>query len=288
MPKVKILQGLPASGKSTMARQLVRDGNAVGRVNRDDLRSMVFNNSWSREREKIIIDIEKAIAKVLLDNKHSVVIDDTNLTTKHENLWKNFSQSNNVSCELLNLGVDITTCIERDKLRDKAVGPAIIHRMALDSGLITFDRNIVIVDVDGTIANGEHREHFLHVPLGQRKDWDSYFEAMIGDAPVIPIINWVNELAKDHTICIVSGRPDTYQHETVKWLDEVAHIHYDHIFMRRGSDKRPDVDVKSDILHKLPKDKILMAIDDRPSVINGCWRKNGIMVIPVRGECEDF
>jgi hypothetical protein len=110
---------------------------------------------------------------------------------------------------------------------------------------------------------------------------------MGNDLPIEFVIQWIKELAKDYTICIVSGRPDTYQNLTISWLSKYS-VPYDYLFMRRGNDTRPDVDVKFEILEKLPKEQIFLAIDDRPIVIRDCWRKNGVKVIPVRGDCEDF
>lgn len=283
---VKVMKGLPASGKSTRSKQLVRDAGNYGRVNRDDLRAMIFDSVWSGPREKVIVECEKAIAAILLKNKMHVVVDDTNLLQKQEDLWKNFCASNNATFDLEDIGCNIQTCIDRDAQREKRVGEAIIYRMALDAGLIPFDeRKIVIVDIDGTIADGSHREYLVN---GDKKDWPQYFNLMCFDAPIQHVIDWVNDLSKDHMICVVTGRPDEWQYETLRWLREKAKVHFDYLFMRRGSDKRPDVDVKTDILNLLPKDQVFMAIDDRPAVINGCWRKNGILVIPVRGECEDF
>jgi len=45
--KLKILRGLPGSGKSTLAKQLVKDSGSSGRINRDDLRAMIFDSVWS-------------------------------------------------------------------------------------------------------------------------------------------------------------------------------------------------------------------------------------------------
>ena len=74
MPKIRMLRGLPGSGKTTLAREIVEDGN-WGRVNRDDLRAMIFNGKWSGRREEIIIAAEKAIAQVLLEHGHGAMID---------------------------------------------------------------------------------------------------------------------------------------------------------------------------------------------------------------------
>ena len=284
-----MMKGLPGSGKSTFAKQFVKDSGNAGRINRDDLRAMVFDNVWSGKREDVIVQIEKAIAEVLLKNKLTPVIDDTNLTKKHEDMWKNFSTENVVEFNIETMPTSLQECINRDRLREKPVGEAIIQRMALDSGLIDFgSKKIIWVDVDGTLANGEHREHFVTLAGNRtKKDWYGYFTEMINDIPVQHIVDWVNELSKDYTICIVSGRPDTYQLETLYWLRHVAKVNFDYVFLRRGSDKRPDSETKGDILAKLPKENILFGLDDRPSIVS-LLRKNQVMVIPVRGECENF
>jgi predicted kinase len=287
--KLRMMRGLPGSGKSTVTKQFVKDSGSAGRVNRDDLRSMLFDGVWSGQREKVVVEIEKAIAQVLIKNKMTPTIDDTNLQRSHEDMWKNFCKDNNVTFEMNDMNTDITTCIERDSKREKPVGEVIIKRMALDAGMIDFgEKKLVIVDIDGSISSCEHREHYVSI-TGDRKvkDWYGYFTEMVNDVPIQHIIDWVNELSKDYTICIVSGRPDTYQLETLYWLHHVAKIHFDHLFMRRGSDRRPDVNVKSDILAKLPKSQILMVLDDRPSVCR-MWKAADLFCIPVRGAIEEF
>ena len=285
--KLKMMKGLPGSGKSTLVKQLVKDSGNAGRINRDDLRAMIFDSVWSGPREKVIVEVEKAIAQVLISNKLTPIIDDTNLHQSHLDMWTNFAKQNGVEFSTEVLPTSLAECIERDSKRAKPIGEAIIQRMALDAGMINFgDKPIILVDVDGSVADGEHREHFVSLSDGRtKKDWFAYFTEMVYDKPIQFVIDWVNELAKDHTICIVSGRPDTYQLETLYWLRYVGKIQFDYIFMRRGSDSRPDTIIKSEILAKLPKEKIKMVLDDRPSVCK-MWKENGLMCIPLRGTTD--
>jgi hypothetical protein len=58
--------------------------------------------------------------------------------------------------------------------------------------------------------------------------------------------------------------------------------------MRPGSDKRPDTLIKAEFLKHLPKEKIALVLDDRPSVCR-MWEENGLTVEWVRGrDCEEF
>lgn len=285
MSKLIMLSGLPASGKSTAARKTVKEYGSAGRINRDDLRAMIFNSEWSGKREGIIVECEKAIAQILLKNKVMPLIDDTNLSDRHLDLWKNFSKENGVTFEVQKLKTDLATCIERDSKRDKPIGEAIITRMALNAGMIPFDdRNIVIVDIDGTVSCGEHREKYI---LNKPKDWKKYFSLSHLDTPYQHIIDQVNELSKTNIICMVTGRPDTYQHETINWLRNIGKVNFDYIFMRAGNDSREDTIIKQEILDKMPKNKVILALDDRKRIIE-MYRNNGIKTIAVRGEDMDF
>jgi hypothetical protein len=101
------------------------------------------------------------------------------------------------------------------------------------------------------------------------------------------VIHRVNDLYSTHTVCLVSGRPDTYQRETMLWLIKQG-VPYHWLFMRPGSDKRPDTLIKAEFLKHLPKEKIALVLDDRPSVCR-MWEENGLTVEWVRGrDCEEF
>lgn len=285
MPKVKMLKGLPGSGKTTHARAMVRADGSAGRINRDDLRAMLFDSVWTGKREGIVVDIEKAIAKVLLRHNLTPIIDDTNLSPKHRQMWLDFARENDAHFDPTDMAQSIDICVERDRNRDKRVGKAVIHRMALFAGMIPWGtKPVVLVDLDGTCCDGTHRQSHLE---GSTKDWEGYFAEMGLDKPIEIVVRWVRVLAEDHVICLVSGRPDSYQHQTLRWL-EVHNVPYDFIFMRSSSDRRSDVLVKTDILNHVPKDRIAFALDDRPCVVKEVWRANGVRVFPVRGECEEF
>lgn len=283
--KLTMMKGLPGSGKSTVARAEVVSGGNVGRINRDDLRAMLFDSVWSGKREGVVVDCEKAIAKVLFDHGMNPIIDDTNLSPKHRQMWSDLAKQSGQNFAVKDLEVDVETCRERDVNRDKSVGRAVIDRMALQNGMIDWgERPILLCDIDGTLADGDHR---VHLVKGEKKDWPAYFALLSDDSPVSSVIHKVNDMFSSHTVCLVSGRPDTYQRETLEWLKKHG-VPYHWLFMRPGSDKRPDTDIKSGFLKYMPKDKIALVLDDRPNVCR-MWEENGLNVEWVRGkDCEEF
>ncbi len=164
-------------------------------------------------------------------------------------------------------------------------------RHRLHAGEIDFpDRPIVVVDNDGTLSNPAHRLHFIH-GRGRRKDWDSFFANCGNDPPVEAVVRWTRALAECYTVVLVSGRPvDKAGTKTLAWLSYFR-VPHENLFMRRGADRRPDTEVKQEILDDMlrvvARDRIAFAIDDRLSVIEQVWRRNGIRVFPVRANDVD-
>ena len=141
----------------------------------------------------------------------------------------------------------------------------------------------VIVDIDGTLADCTHR---LHHVRGKRKRWKKFFASASQDKPRLEVLAHVRELAKQHTIHLVTGRPEEYRQQTLKWLAHYR-VPFNSLYMRESGDHRPDDVVKQDILDLcFDKSKIELVIDDRPRVVR-MWRSNGLRVLDV-GDGVEF
>ena len=139
---------------------------------------------------------------------------------------------------------------------------------------MTGKRRCVIVDIDGTLADVDHRLHHIR---GKRKKWKKFFSLMSKDGPIKEVIDQVKELAKDHDIYLVSGRPDDYLEETLAWL-KLHEVPFKDLYMRESGDYRPDFVVKQEILDaNFDKREVELVIEDRPSVIR-MWKSNGLKV----------
>ena len=144
-------------------------------------------------------------------------------------------------------------------------------------------QSIVIVDIDGTIADVRHRLHHIKGP--GTKNWKAFFEAMDGDTPIESMIRRVHELERQHDIIVVTGRPEHYRTRTEKWLEKQG-IRFLKLFMRPDGDHRPDYTVKEEVLREFRKGQIVLAIDDRGPVCD-MWEKNGIRCIRVDSDEEN-
>lgn len=83
-PIVEIFQGLPASGKTTMARQRVEvGGGKTVRVSKDDLRAMMTNGKYDAFSEELVLAVRDALIVNAVAACYDVIVDDTNIEPKH-------------------------------------------------------------------------------------------------------------------------------------------------------------------------------------------------------------
>ena len=81
----------------------------------------------------------------------------------------------------------------------------------------------VIFDIDGTLANVEHRLHHLE---GEQKDWDGFFADMHADPVIEPVARLARILAAQcggglvDAMLVVTARPDADGNRkiTEEWL----------------------------------------------------------------------
>jgi predicted kinase len=131
-PTVLILQGLPASGKTTFAKRLQKDEPGKWkRVNRDELRAMLDDSYFKKGMEEFTLAVRNAIISLCLREGKNVIVDDTNLNPKISEQLKRFI-GERADVELKFFDVSVKECIKWDKARAKPVGEAAIRKMAKD------------------------------------------------------------------------------------------------------------------------------------------------------------
>lgn len=124
-------------------------------------------------------------------------------------------------------------------------------------------KNIVVFDLDGTLADGRHRLHLLPNKDDAHKDaaWNRFNLACVDDVPLRDNILLLRALLPKFSIVILSGRGEVAMEHTSKWLD-YYNVDYDELIMRPIGDCRKDVDFKEAELRKLGLDNILCCFDD--------------------------
>lgn len=288
-----MLRGLPASGKSTWAKEQVdKGGGKVKRINKDDLRAMVDNGKWSKGNERDILDIRDRVISYFLVLGKTVIVDDTNLDPKHEKSLREIADTFNaeftrgnfddhrtaVEFEIKDFDTDVDECILRDAGRPNPVGKKVIldmyNRYILPKQpKFDYDAQldfIYLCDIDGTIA--------LH---NGRSPYD---ETLVSkDEPNIPVARTIVSLVNAGCIiAFVSGRHEGYRTDTSNWITKWLNIKDPVIFMRKDEDMRADYIVKKELYEENIKGKynVVAIFDDREQVVK-MWRKLGLTVFQV-------
>jgi predicted kinase len=131
--KLVLTRGLPASGKTTFARNWVaEDPGMRTRVNRDDLRAMMFGGWTGKpDHEDAVTCAQRGAVAHLITVGWSVVVDDTNLNPLHLDALRRLGERMDAEVEVVDLtDVPPQECERRDALRgDKAVGATVIWNM---------------------------------------------------------------------------------------------------------------------------------------------------------------
>jgi predicted kinase len=272
--KVIITVGLPASGKSTWAKDWCIKNPQWVRVSRDDLRNM-RGKYWLPKDEDLITDWEKTAIMMALSRGKNVIVDATNLNPKYRkeliHMIKDLEEHEPIQIEEKLFDVSPEECIKRDAKRGEAsVGPDVIwgmyYKYIAPIPVYKEDWNLthcIIVDIDGTLANSEHRKPY---------DWDK-----VGDDKLIEFVHQAvcHYKAYDEgfqEVIIVSGRDGGCYGITHDWLEKME-VPFSHLYMRAAGDKRKDSIVKKELFeaHIRGKYYVDYVIDDRDQVVR-MWR----------------
>lgn len=295
MPTIHVTTGLPASGKTTAARELLAASRGrIRRVNLDDIRHMLDHNGqskvWSRAHEATALDIQDAAVQSAIGGGFDVVVDNTHLTPSIPKRIKEAADGQAAFVVHDFTHVPIGECIRRDALRgDAMVGEDVIRRLADNHAKATKngwrltadwlgdhpavkpykpDPSLpaaVMCDIDGTLAL-----------MGDRGPYD--FEKCEGDRLNESVRRALCSfrLANDDRIVLLSGRGEEYRSQTEAWLTK-HQVPYDELHMRAAEDRRRDDIVKAELFDTHVRDRfhVRVSLDDRDRVV-ALWRRMGL------------
>lgn len=124
-------------------------------------------------------------------------------------------------------------------------------------------RPVAVVDLDGVLADVRHRLRFLE---RSPKDWDAFFAGIPTDPPLEVGLALAAELAHEHDLVYLTGRPERTRADTQAWLDRHA-LPPGRLLMRRDGDRWPARSVKPALLRRLRGEgTVAVVVDDDPEV----------------------
>lgn len=289
--------GLPASGKSTWAAETVRELNSEGlevvRIERDGLRSMLFDH-WNdpdfyvrRSRknfERFVTEAQQALIALAAKHDLNVIVSDTNINVDTVERLRSLAAAHGFDyLEKSFLDVPLKELLRRDRARPNGVGDKVMRAFHAKLSAMADDRpkqyvrdpslpEAFVFDVDGTIAE----------KVTDRSSYDNtrYLE----DGVHADVVAFMHRLKSEgYAIVVLTGREDRdpAREHTLEWL-RVNGIPHDAFHMRRLGDRRQDAVVKREIFFDevAPKFGVLACFDDRDSVVE-MWRSIGLRVYQV-------
>lgn len=289
--KVIIVQGLPASGKSTWSKKVIDSypAGTVARINNDDLSTVLFGTPWTTNIDnapQLLRSLRLNSLKSLLSNKsiRIIIVDNTNLAGKtvSETFYLAKLAGADVQVEDRFLKVPVEECLRRNRERDNPVPDEVILRMHKQASRMkkwqdpefpeiqrypnddeTLEE-VVIVDIDGTVAEMNSRSPY---------DWGRVHE----DTPIHSTVRTVKDMiAARRKIIFISGRDGAAYEDSRKWLETHIGEGFE-LFMKEKGDNRPDVITKHEIFQKeiAGKYRVSHVLDDRNGVVD-LWRRLGL------------
>jgi len=139
----------------------------------------------------------------------------------------------------------------------------------------------VIFDIDGTLANCDHRLHHIR---GKPKNFKKFMAGIPDDTVIEPIRDILWGLQSGiiiNKIILVTGRSEEYRTMTEAWLEN-NYICFDWLFMRSNDDFRADYIVKDEIVDLIKSRGLnpVLAFEDRTRCVE-MYREAGIICCQV-------
>ncbi|MCP3818187.1 hypothetical protein NLX86_08685 [Streptomyces sp. A3M-1-3] len=135
--------------------------------------------------------------------------------------------------------------------------------------MIETKRPPAVFDLDGTLADTAHRQHYLE---RRPRDWAGFFGAAMVDPPLARGVLMALESAEECEVTYLTGRPERCRRDTLAWL--AAHgLPEGRVWMRRNDDRRPARQTKLDVLGRLARSRdVRMLVDDDELVCEAAQR----------------
>jgi len=121
-----------------------------------------------------------------------------------------------------------------------------------------------VFDVDGVLADVRHRVHHIE---GGRRNWGAFFAAADRDPPLDVGVQLAVELAAEHDLAYLTGRPEHLRRVTQSWLSQHG-LPPGPLWMRPPGDYRPARVMKLEALDDLAgRAAVEIVVDDDGDVV---------------------
>ncbi|MGI5446534.1 LNS2 domain-containing protein [Streptomyces sp. CA-243310] len=136
-------------------------------------------------------------------------------------------------------------------------------------------RPLAVFDIDNTLADTDHRQHFLE---RRPRDWAGFFGAAPADPPLARGVALAVESAADCEVVYLTGRPERCRADTVEWLNRHG-LPEGRLWMRGNQDRRPARTTKLEVLRRLAGGREVRMLVDDDELVCQAARAAGFRVV---------
>lgn len=128
MKRLVLLVGIPGSGKSTLSKRLTERGFL--RLCADDIRQSLWGDAGEQKDPEKVFSIFFEQLDAAFAQEQDVVVDNTNINTKHRQpILKKAIEAGYQDIQLWVLDTPLEVCLERNRVRERAVPDEIVANM---------------------------------------------------------------------------------------------------------------------------------------------------------------
>jgi predicted kinase len=282
------MRGLPSSGKTTRAKQLLSDIPDSVRISKEDMRAMMHKGLiWMGDDERIVIEMFNKVLDELFCRNKTIIIDDTNMNKGIVKSYYNLAEEWGYDFELVEMDVSLEKCLTWDANRNNPAGRENILKMARQYGMIPEELQYVIYGLDNCIADISDR-------LSHATSLDGSFHPSVFFDPNFISLDKINQdtaemmfqdYERGYEIVIISSRPASLRRSTEDWLKENC-VPFNKIYLRPNNWSYPDHEYKEYILNNyLDISRCNKIVDDGIHTVE-MWRQYHSNVIEAKSNRE--
>ncbi|MFE6905459.1 phosphatase domain-containing protein [Streptomyces erythrochromogenes] len=134
---------------------------------------------------------------------------------------------------------------------------------------------LAVFDIDNTLADTAHRQHFLE---RRPRDWAGFFGAAPADPPLARGIALAVESSADCEVVYLTGRPERCRADTQEWLTRHG-LPEGRLWMRGNQDRRPARTTKLEVLGRIARGRQVRMLVDDDELVCQAARAAGFRVV---------
>ncbi|GAB7029774.1 hypothetical protein AB0G35_10080 [Streptomyces sp. NPDC021749] len=139
-------------------------------------------------------------------------------------------------------------------------------------------RPLALFDLDNTLADTAHRQHWLR---RTPRDWPAFFAAATDDPPLGEGVALALRSAEDSEVGYLTGRPERCRRDTLAWLARHG-LPPGEVWMRPDRDRRPARHTKLETLRRIARHREIRHVVDDDEQVCDAFEAAGFTVVRAR------